>query len=366
MAARPAHEDRAKLSLHLPSAIPTWHCSPCSRDTRLFLCFLHLVCIVPRAFQADCFFICPYFYFFAGYFFPRPPPLLHPPSLVSLSVFFLMASPADVNSPQANEQWKTEKYKAVTNISENIEILSEQVRKTTELQGYMDDFVEEVEVEKLEKDLNMRIEDLSQRLHLALFEETKKLNELCGGMKKLQDGLKDSLDKEIKQLKLEFQEEIEKLRKNLKIRPKQLLGSNQSLDKTIKFLGKTLEVIEKIATKPWVNAKVRIPDFQILTMLPSAPCEGYEIIADKRSFESLPFGEQTVFLTRAALMGYNLLLENLDSSSDEEISFKCGRKVPGDPASSSTAASSTTTAETPSTTTTETPKEGNYSFICAD
>ncbi|KAL5993564.1 hypothetical protein ACLOJK_014489 [Asimina triloba] len=201
-----------------------------------------------------------------------------------------MASPGDVNSPQANEQWKTEKYKAVTSISEKIKILSEQVRKNTELQGYIDDLVEEVEVEKLEKDLNMRIEDL-------------------------QHGLKDTLDKEINQLKLDFQGEIEKLRKNLEIRPKELLDSNQSLDKTIKFLGKTLEVIEKIATKPWVNAKVRIPDFQILTMLPSAPCEGYEIIADKRGFESLPFGEQTVFLTRADLMGYNLLLENLDSSS---------------------------------------------------
>ncbi|KAL5993566.1 hypothetical protein ACLOJK_014491 [Asimina triloba] len=105
----------------------------------------------------------------------------------------------------------------------------------------------------------------------------------------------------------------------------------------------SLEIIEEIATKPWVNAKVKILDFEILMVLPTAPCEDYELIFDKRSFESLPFHEQTKLLTSAVSRGYKLSVENLDSSSDEKF-LKGGSKVTGDHASSST---TTSTGETP-------------------
>ncbi|KAL5999083.1 hypothetical protein ACLOJK_010033 [Asimina triloba] len=109
----------------------------------------------------------------------------------------------------------------------------------------------------------------------------------------------------------------------MEIRPTELLDSNQSLDKTIK----------EISTKPWVNAKVKILDFEILMVLPTV--------------ESLPFHEQTQLLTSAVSRGYKLSLENLDSSSDEG-----GSEVTGDTASSSTSTS---------TSTGETQKEGNAS-----
>ncbi|KAL5999082.1 hypothetical protein ACLOJK_010032 [Asimina triloba] len=223
----------------------------------LIFCFLHPLSFCPTSFARESVFFLPpsRFILFLSFLFLSPSrPASFSVFCIPCICFFLMASRDEPNSLQ--------------------------------LHGYIDDFVEGVEVEKIEKYFNPKTEDLPQRLHLALSQETNK-NEKAA----LHHGMKDAVDKEIKRLKLGLKD------------------------------------------------------------LPSAPCEDYELIFHKRSFESLPFHEQTKLLTSAVSRGYKLSLENLDSSSDEG-----GSKVTGDLASLSTTASSSTSTST-STSTGETPKE---------